>query len=431
MTCLRLQPSTLTGEIRIPPSKSISHRAVICAALAEGTSSIDNLVFSEDISATLDGLVSLGTTVGEVSANPGEPGALWLEGNPKLQIAQETINCRESGSTLRFLIPLATLTGGPVTFTGAGKLVERPLDAYYELFQLHGIEYQTRDGYLPLTIKGRFSPGEYKLKGNVSSQFITGLMFLLPLLDGDSRIVVTTELESRGYVDLTINALEKSGITVQNNAYREFLIPGKQRYKAINCRIEGDYSQAAFWLVAGTLGSGLKCLDLNARSLQGDRAILDMMLGMGARIYWIDDNLEVLGGPTEGMVIDAGQCPDLVPVLAVLASLSKGTTRIINAGRLRIKESDRLKATASELNKLGARIQELQEGLLIEGVETLHGGTVDSWNDHRIAMAMAVASIRCTEPVFLTGAEAVKKSYPHFWQDFCKLGGRADEWNMG
>lgn len=183
--------------------------------------------------------------------------------------------------------------------------------------------------------------------------------------------------------------------------------------------------------MAGTLGSGLKCLDLNARSLQGDRAILDMMLGMGARIYWMDDSLEVLGGPTEGMVIDAGQCPDLVPVLAVLASLSKGTTRIINAGRLRIKESDRLKATASELNKLGARIQELQEGLLIEGVETLHGGTVDSWNDHRIAMAMAVASVRCTEPVFLTGAEAVKKSYPHFWQDFCKLGGRADEWNMG
>lgn len=425
MNCITIEPSELEGIVRIPPSKSISHRAVICAGLAEGTSTIENVIFSEDIEATLDGMGALGAVANRVQDT------LQIQGNPVLRIVRDRIHCRESGSTLRFLIPLAALTGEEVTFTGEGKLGERPLEAYYQMFQEHGITYHTNDGLLPLTVKGSFQPGKYRLKGNSSSQFITGLLFMLPLLKGDSKIFITTELESRGYVDLTIDVLKRFGIQIHNVAYKEFFIKGNQKYKSTQARIEGDYSQAAFWIVAGTLGKKIYCLDLNPTSLQGDRAVLNIVREMGGNITNInmkdgmtEKGLEVQAAQTKGTVIDAGQCPDLVPILAVLGALSQGTTRIINAGRLRIKESDRLKAIATELNKLGAKVLEQDEGLLIEGVEQLRGGTVDSWNDHRIAMALAVASIKCTGPVIITGAQAVRKSYPHFWNDFNKLGGK-------
>lgn len=433
MKCLIIEPSRLEGKIKIPPSKSISHRAIICAGLAEGLSRIENVMFSEDIAATLEGMKALGTiTRGMQAFEDGEqPCTLSIRGNPTLNIGKDLINCRESGSTLRFLIPLATRTGAKVTFTGQGKLGERPLEAYFQIFKEQGIEYYTAEGFLPLTIKGSLKPGNYQLKGNVSSQFISGLMFLLPLLDGVSRIIVTTELESRGYVDLTIDVLQKFGIEVENKEYREFSIQGNQKYESCNYRIEGDYSQAAFWIAAAILGGKIDCLDLNPVSLQGDRTIFDIAREMGADIKVRAEGLQVKAALTQGTVIDAEQCPDLVPVLAVLASLSRGTTRIVKAGRLRIKESDRLRAITTELNKLGARIQELEDGLKIEGVESLQGGTVDSWNDHRIAMALAVASLRCSEPVRITGFEAVKKSYPHFWKDFKKLGGKCHEWSMG
>jgi len=423
---IKIEPSPLKGNINIPPSKSMSHRAVICAGLADGVSEIENVVFSEDIAATLEAMAEMGTTVlsPQGRVEDSEPRTIKLKGTPNLKMNGDTIHCRESGSTLRFLIPLASKTGDLVTFTGQGKLGERPLDVYYQIFEEQGIQYQTEGGFLPLTLKGSLQPGTYQLKGNISSQFISGLMFLLPLLDGDSKIIVTTELESRGYVDLTMEVQAKFGVEVKNNDYREFTILGNQTYQNTRYRIEGDYSQAAFWIVAATLGEEIVCLDLNPDSRQGDKAILDIVQKMGASIQHEIDGIRVQPTPTQATVIDAGQCPDLVPILTVLASLSKGTTQIINAGRLRIKESDRLKAMATELNKLGAKVQEMEEGLLIQGVERLHGGTVDSWNDHRIAMALAVASIRCTQPVTLTGFEAVKKSYPHFWTDFAKLGGK-------
>ncbi len=425
MQRINIKQSILQGKIRIPPSKSISHRAVICAGLAEGISRIDNVVFSQDISATLKGMSVMGTNVFNTDAKEeGEPCTIKIKGSPNLRLSSDTIDCHESGSTLRFLIPLASKTGDRVTFTGQGKLIERPLNAYYQMFEEQGIAYQTRGGLLPLTIEGSLKPGTYHLEGNVSSQFITGLLFLLPLLDDDSRIIVTTELESKGYVDLTIDVQQKFGIKVENNNYREFYIKGQQHYQNCDYRIEGDYSQAAFWIVAGTLGGEITCLDINPNSLQGDKAILDIVQNMGGNIRENDQGLDVLPAQTKGTVIDAGQCPDLVPVLAVLAALSQGKTEIVNAARLRIKESDRLKAIATELNKLGAKVQELDEGLLFEGVESLNGGVVDSWNDHRIAMALAVASIKCKDPIVITGSDAVKKSYPHFWRDFEKMGGR-------
>lgn len=425
MNTIKIEPANLQGQIRIPPSKSISHRAVICAGLAEGTSRIENLIFSEDIRATLNGMSMLGTkATGAGTAEEGESCTVEIAGTPDLKLSGDTIDCHESGSTLRFLIPLALKTGRKVSFTGRGKLVERPLDVYYQMFEEQGLTYHTSGGFLPLTVEGSLKAGIYKVKGNVSSQFITGLMFLLPLLNDDSKIIVTTDLESRGYVDLTMDVQRKFGIEVENKDYHEFLIKGQQKYQSCHYRVEGDYSQAAFWLAAGTLGGKIDLLDLNPASLQGDRVILDIAQGMGANFQKHGNGVLVLPASTHGTVIDAGQCPDLVPILTVLAALSNGATRIINAGRLRIKESDRLKAISTELNKLGAKVQELEEGLLIEGVESLHGGTVDSWNDHRIAMALAVASIRSTGPIIITGFEAVQKSYPHFWSDFAKLGGK-------
>ncbi|MDI6705773.1 MAG: 3-phosphoshikimate 1-carboxyvinyltransferase [Bacillota bacterium] len=431
MDSVKINPAKLNGEIHIPPSKSLSHRAIICAGLSDGVSVIDNLMFSDDIEATLNGMKSLGTDIQRTEIGPHQDiYCVTLKGNSKVRVMNATIDCRESGSTLRFLIPFAGIAGEKITFTGRGRLSERPLDAYYEIFDQQNIQYNN-NGRLPLEVRGTLKPGTFKIKGDISSQFITGLMFVLPLLDGASRIEITTGLESKGYVDLTIDILKKFGIEIENNDYTGFYIKGNQKYRSRYYRVEGDYSQAAFWIVAGSLGGRIKCIDMNTDSLQGDKAILDIVKKMGAILEIGEDFVKIKESRTHGTVIDASQYPDLVPIIAVLGALSSGTTKIINAERLRIKESDRLKAISTELNKLGANVRELEDGLIIEGKEELKGGTVDSWNDHRIAMALAVASIRCTGPVIITGSGAVKKSYPQFWRDFKKLGGKIHERYMG
>jgi len=323
------------------------------------------------------------------------------------------------------------LTGEPVAFYGEGKLVERSLVPYFNIFEKQGIEYKTDSGRLPLHINGRLAPGEFQLEGNISSQFISGLMFALPLLDGDSRITVTTELESKPYIDLTLKVLEDFSIHIENHNYRTFIVKGNQKYKAADYTVEGDFSQAAFWLAAGALGSDVTCRGLDMGSMQGDKSVLDIMNKMGCRIVAEGDTIRALPADMKGTVIDASQCPDLVPVLAVLGTLSEGRTEIINAERLRLKESDRLKAMSSELGKLGACIMEEPGGLIIEGRKGLCGGRVDSWNDHRIAMALAIAATKCDEPVVISNASCVEKSYPDFWEHYKALGGRIDERDMG
>lgn len=435
MKCLKIEPSRLEGKIRVPPSKSISHRALICAGLAEGISRIENIGYSEDVEATLDGMKELGAKVADKAFRSNESDWIAISGNrglPKERPpGRKVINCRESGSTLRFLIPLASAYGREITFRGQGKLGERPLEAYYRIFQEQGIAYRTTGGGLPLTVSGKMQPGIFRLEGNISSQFISGLLFYLPLLEAGSQILLTTPLESGGYVALTLAALAEFGVRIENREERQFIVPGKQSYCSRDYLVEGDYSQAAFWIVAGILGGSIACLGLNPDSLQGDKAILDLSRQMGAGFQEKDGSIEIMAAETVGTEINAEQVPDLVPILTVLAVFSKGVTRIVKAGRLRIKESDRLKAMATELNKLGAQIRELEEGLLIQGVESLQGGKVDSWNDHRIAMALAIASTRCTGPVYLNGYEAVRKSYPHFWKDFADLGGRFNERDLG
>lgn len=415
-----IEPSKLNGTVIIPPSKSLSHRAILAAALAEGESIIENLIFSEDIEATCAAVMGLGVKILR------DESTLRIQGLKKLKAPTSQIDCNESGSTLRFLIPFASLVDGPVVFTGKGKLVTRPLDPYFNLFNDQGMSY-SYEGALPLTVKGKLSPGVYKLPGNVSSQFVTGLMYVLPLLDGDSEIILESELESRDYVELTIQVLKAFGVEVVTMNSEHYYVRGNQKFRPAKYRVEGDYSQAAFWIAAGLMGDGLVLTDLSKETKQGDKRILEITQNMGANLVWENDNLIVESKQTNGITVDASQCPDLVPIVATLAAVSKGNTQIINAGRVRIKESDRLKAICSELKVLGANIEEEPEGLIIKGVERLSGGTVSGWNDHRIVMSLAIASSKCDSPVIIQGSEAVAKSYPHFFDVFRALGGTFNE----
>lgn len=422
---IKIIPSKLIGEIEPPPSKSLCHRAIICASLSEGKSTINNFIMSDDMKATISGMKAFGAEIKENKASNSnldnhdlKMSLEILGGYKKLE---NTIDCIESGSTLRFLIPLALLSDKETafketTFLGRGRLVERPIDPYLDIFDKHSISYTFKDNKLPLTVSGSLSSGIYELRGDISSQFVTGLLFALPRLEGDSEIILTSELESKAYVDLTLDVMNDFGVFAENQAYRKFKIKGSQNYKNCEYKVESDFSQAAFWIVANAIGNKVSCKNMNINSKQSDSVILDI----------VKKYSENQG---ETIVIDVKDCPDLVPILAVLASFNQGKTRIINAARVRIKESDRLKAISCELNKLGAKITEFEDGLEIEGVEELSGGIVQSWNDHRIAMALAIASTRCSSALTIIGSECVKKSYPHFWEDFKMLGGKFDERN--
>lgn len=430
MADLKIYPSELKGEVKIPPSKSMAHRAIICAALSEGLCIIENIDYSDDIIATIDAMNSLGAKIVKHKDYIEVIGAYGSD-----EKAKETrvIDCNESGSTLRFLVPISLLFKGSSNFKGRGNLGKRPLTTYYNIFERQGIQYSYEEDNLNLVINGELKAGTFEVEGNVSSQFITGLLFTLPLLKEDSKIIITTEMESKGYIDLTLKAMSDFGVEIINNNYREFIIKGNQKYNVRNYRVEGDYSQAAFFLCADSLGNDVLCKDLDLNSLQGDKEVIDILERMN--VVFNTNNIGVKGianGELTSTVIDGSQCPDIIPVLTAVASLTNGTTEIINAGRLRIKECDRLAAVTSELNKLGAKIIEKEDGLVITGVEKLQGG-VEVWShkDHRIAMTLAIASTRCEKPIVINDYECVAKSYPNFFEDFKALGGNIHEWNVG
>lgn len=430
----KINPTKLSGEVKIPPSKSMAHRAVICAALGNGMSKVTNIDYSDDIIATIEAMSALGAKITKKEDYLEVYGIKSPENIEANKVKTErTIDCNESGSTLRFLVPIAALFDGVNRFVGRGNLGKRPLDTYYNIFDEQNIKYSYKEGILDLKTEGRLQSGEFKVKGNISSQFITGLLFTLPLLDGDSKIIITTEMESKGYIDLTLSAMKDFGIEIINNNYQEFIIRGNQTYKSRDYRVEGDYSQAAFFFCADALSNNVILNDLKLDSLQGDKEVIDILTRMGVKIG--DKSSGLIGTVSNGLkstVIDGSQCPDIIPVVSLVAALSEGTTEIINAGRLRIKECDRLAAVTSELNKLGAKITEKEDGLIIQGVKELKGG-VEVWShkDHRIAMTIAIASTVCTEPIILKDYECVSKSYPQFWEDFKNVGGVFDEWNVG
>ena len=385
-----ITPARLAGPITPPPSKSQGHRVLIAAALAGEGSVLHNLPDSQDIQATRRCMAAL---------KDGSTCDLPL------------LDCGESGSTLRFLIPVALALRGGGRFTGRGRLMDRPQTPYLTLFQEKGVAAGQQDGVL--TVCGRLTPGRYALPGDVSSQFVTGLLYALPLLPGDSEIVLTTALESCAYVDMTLEAQAAFGVRAAWTDGRTLSVPGGQCYTPAALTVEADWSQAGFWYAARFLGHPVEPEGLNPRSAQGDRAAAG--------------HCALLRGPEE-VSVDVSGCPDLVPPLAAMAALRDGrTTHIVNAARLRIKESDRLAAVTRVLAALGARVEEGPDCLTFCGRAELEGGvTVDSFNDHRIAMMTAIAATRCRRPVTLTGAESVEKSYPAFWADYRRLGGLAD-----
>ena len=427
----KVTPTKLKGEVKIPPSKSMAHRAVICAALGDGISKIRNIDFSDDIIATVSAMRALGAVITEMD-DYLEVKGINYKGIDVVRDYERVVDCNESGSTLRFLVPIALVFEGVTRFVGRGNLGKRPLTTYYDIFDVQGIKYTYKKDVLDLVVDGVLKPGEFKVKGNISSQFITGLLFSLPLLDGDSKIIITTELESKGYLDLTLSALKDFGIEIINNDYKEFIIKGNQMYHSKDYTVEGDYSQGAFFLCADALGSEVSVLDLKQDSLQGDSEVIDILRRMGV-IFKREGN--AISGKVRKInptIIDASQCPDIIPVVSVVAALAKGIVEVRNAGRLRIKECDRLHAIAEELNKLGANIEEFEDSLVIRGVDSFKGG-VEVWShkDHRIAMMLAIAATACKEPIVIKDYECVSKSYPGFFEDYKMLGGNINEWHMG
>lgn len=399
---IRITPTKLKGTMAIPPSKSYSHRGLIAAYLGGGEAV--GVGESADIRATRECLEAIKN--------------------------KKPLYANESGSTLRFMIPVALALNGEVEISGSERLMERPLDDYFNIFAEKGIEYRLENN--TLYARGRLAGGDYCIRGDVSSQFITGLLFALPLLDGDSSLKLTTKLESAGYVDLTLDVLRAFGIkvdrSVSDDGFEVYNIAGNQKYiEPDGLAVEGDWSNGSFWLVCGALGGSVTVRGLDMNSSQRDKEIINVLKAMGADVI-IGDGITVTApAGLKGVEVSVAQTPDMVPVLAAAMALADGSSLITDAERLKIKESDRLRTVYDFLSRLGSDITYGGSGLSLTGKAKLAGGEVESHNDHRIAMAAAVASCGCKNAVIINGAEAVRKSYPNFFDDFAALGGKVKE----
>lgn len=414
---IKLTPSTLSGTVAAIPSKSFAHRIFICAALSDQVSEIKLPHSSVDIDATIGCMRAL-------SADISNNGDVYTVAPSKSRITAPLLDCAESGSTLRFLLPVAAAVSDNPRFTGHGRLPERPIGILKEAMEKNGAVFSGQK--LPLTVSGQLHSGEYVLPGNVSSQFISGLLMALPCLDGESTIKLTTALESSGYVDITVSILKQFGISIIKTE-NGFSVPGNQTFKSPGkIHVEGDWSNAAFFMAAGAVaGSGISITGLDKASVQGDRAICRVLSEFGASVDVMDNCVKTSGAGLHSIRVDMSEIPDMLPALSVAAACAEGTTEFYNAVRLRIKESDRLKTVCDMLRALGGVAEEKSDGLIVTGAP-LSGGIVDGCNDHRIVMAAAVASCVCSGPVTILGAQAVNKSYPGFFDDFNMLGGKAD-----
>ena len=425
-----LNSPSLGGQIKAISSKSMAHRLLICAAFANGESEIICEDTNNDISATVDCLNGLGASIERM-------GNIYHVTPIRQVSTYEALDCRESGSTLRFILPIASAIGANAEFHMHGRLPARPLSPLFEELELNGMSMSPQ-GTNPLVTSGTLRHGDYRIAANVSSQFISGLMFALPLIykygeaipDAVSTLTLTGTVESEPYINMTLDALENFGVSFEDGypnldggETKKYIIPAPLEFTTPGTlAVEGDWSNAAFWLSAGAIGKNkIKVTSLNLNSKQGDMAIIDLLRQFGAEIYKSGNEVTVTPRPLHGIRIDASQIPDLVPILAVVASVSEGETVIYGASRLKIKESDRLASVSNMLSALGADIKQTADGLIINGKPSLEGGSVHAENDHRIAMAAAIAATVCKGSVKITDAQAVSKSYPRFWDDFERL----------
>lgn len=418
-----IQPEYLSGSVQAIPSKSDAHRRLICAALSDSETAItigpDPL--GDDIQSTIHCLRALGARI--VRADDRRI-VVYPVRHDLSEHEEVILDCGESGSTLRFILPIAAALGQRATVIGHGRLPERPIDELIASLAGNGAVFSS--DRLPLKIGGQLHAGTFRLSGGVSSQYVSGLLFALPLLSGPSRIELTTPLESAAYVDMTLRTLRESGVRIEVDA-NDYRIPEGQKFDMPEqVMIEGDWSNGAFFLAAGAMNTPVNVAGLSPTSAQPDVKIIEAINDFGSDAIRVRNGYSVFSRPMRGIVFSARNTPDLVPIISVLACAAQGTTRIINAGRLRLKESDRLRTVSVNLRALGAEIEEDADSLTIRGGGTLRGGEVDGSGDHRIVMAMAVASTICEEPVVIRGWEAVEKSYPTFFEDFRSLGGVAD-----
>ncbi len=397
MSDVKISSSILKGTVIAPPSKSAAHRALICSFLAGG-GTVSPIINSKDMEAT----------VGVIDA---------------LKRGESTLDCIESGSTLRFMIPVAAAFGKEVTFIGQGRLPQRPIGEYLELLPKHNVNVKS-DGGLPLTISGQLKNGSYEISGDVSSQYVTGLLLALADLEGDSAVILTTPLQSKPYVDMTVKVMKDYGVEIKETDFG-YLIHGGQEFKRLDYTVEGDWSQAAFFLVAGALGGDVTVLGLDMNTTQGDKGILDVLKSFGAEIEIKENSVRCVKSRLKGCVVDATDIPDLVPIVAALGAFSGGKTIIKGAQRLRYKESDRIKSVVDNLKLIGTDVTETEDGMIINGSARLHSARLKGYNDHRIVMAFSVAALFLDGETVIDDAESINKSYPAFFKDYNKIGGKA------
>ncbi len=416
-------PAPLKGTVSAPASKSEAHRRMICAGLTRGATTLNGFMDSADMQATARCLKALGAKV------DASDGALTLTGYARKIPKLPVLDCGESGSTLRFFVPIALAMAKGGVFRMRGRLGQRPMDVYRDLFVPRGVRWRMGvgcDGAAELTVKGELESGHYVLPGNVSSQFVSGLMFALPLLEADSTLTVEPPVESAGYIRMTVEALTQSGVVLEEIAPFSWRIPGNQAYQAKDGQLSGDYSQAAVLLCAGALGHDVKVTHLAKETTQGDRAILNHLAALGAEVVEDESGVTVAADQLTGTTLDMANCPDIAPVLALVCQLAEGESRLTGCGRLRLKECDRLAATVETLNLLGGNARAEGECIVIQGVKQLQGGTLPDYNDHRMVMLGAVAATVAKEPVTIQGVQALNKSWPEFVDVYKMLGGKAE-----
>ncbi len=414
-------PSVLSGTIKSISSKSDAHRLLICAALSKTETKIYCNVMSKDIAATICCLKAMGTDISVVGD------VITVSPYEFNKIAE--LDCNESGSTLRFLMPVVSSLGIDATITGHGRLPQRPISPLKEEMEKKGVTFHT-DNHFPLHLTGHLQAGEYEIAGNISSQFITGLLMALPLLNGDSIIRLIPPVESKSYLDITVSVLKKFGIKIEEKE-NTYIIEGNQQFASPKeITAQGDWSNASFFLCAGALSeNGVTVTDLDINSPQGDKKIIDVLKNIGADVQINNTEIMVKKNKLKGITVDASDIPDAVPIISVVATACNGDTKIINAQRLRIKESDRIKSVVEMINYVGGSAVETDDGLIIHGGKQLKGGSVNGYNDHRIVMSASVLSMLCENDVTISDSNAVEKSYPDFFMDFNKLGGSANVLN--